>query len=149
MWTAPSRERVAAPLCHCLAAASVSPAVSVSTGTRGAALAVAFKMQMHFQMQSPSFFESVSCLSSCKCDFRLKFFLHGFPAWALRATCISQLIIPDAVHTHTIDVHLPDNCNLSTITGQSSKTSLEICQSHSHWSTWRTSTTPALRQVWI
>lgn len=43
----------------------VYPAVSVSTGTRAAALAVAFKMQMHFQMQTPSlFFLSVSCLSS-------------------------------------------------------------------------------------
>lgn len=49
-------------LCHCLAAASVSPAVSVSTGTRDAALAVAFKMQMHFQMQTLSVF---SLFSTC------------------------------------------------------------------------------------
>lgn len=68
--------------------------------TRGAASAAAFKMQMHFQMQTSSFFSLFPGLSSCKCDFGLNFFLQisslGFEGYM----CIPADYLRCCAYTH-------------------------------------------------
>lgn len=112
-------------------------------------LLVLLKCRCTFRCRNLFFWSISSLCSSCKSDFCLVFFfltylstlgfmgrayIYLITNWLSQMQCI--------VHTQCTHILLT-TVTWAQSAGRSSKTMLEICQSHSHWSTWGTPTTPA------